>query len=60
MVLIVPIWERKWDLHDPGKYWGITLLSQVLNLLKRVLDARIRIRVKRDFGEEQQGYRKGR
>ncbi len=60
MGLIMPIWERKWDLHDPGKYWGITLLSQVLQLLKRVLDARIRRRVKSYFGEEQRGYRKGR
>ena len=29
------------DVHDPGKYRGITLLSQVLKLLERVLDARI-------------------
>ena len=19
-LLIVPIWKRKWDVHDPGKY----------------------------------------
>ena len=50
MGLIVPIWKRKWDVHDPGKYSGITLLSQVLNLLERVLDARIRRRVENDFG----------
>ena len=43
--LIVPIWKRKGDVHDPGKYRGITLLSQVLKLLERVLDARIRRRV---------------
>ena len=60
MGLIVPIWKRKGDVHDPGKYRGITLLSQVLKLLERVLDARIRRRVEGDFGEEQQGYRKGR
>ena len=33
---------------------GITLLSQVLKLLERGLDARIRRRVEGDFGEEQQ------
>ena len=60
MGLIVPIWKRKGDVHDPGKYRGITLLSQVLKLLERVLDARIRRRVEGDFGEEQQGFRKGR
>ena len=60
MGLIVPIWKRKGDVHDPGKYKGITLLSQVLKLLERVLDARIRRRVEGDFGEEQQGFRKGR
>ena len=47
-------------MHDPGKYRGITLLSQVLKLLERVVDARIRRRVEGDFGEEQQGFRKGR
>ena len=33
MGLIVPIWKRKGDVHDPGKYRGITQLSQVLKLL---------------------------
>ena len=60
MGLIVPIWKGKGDVHDPGTYRGITLLSQVLKLLKRVLDARIRRRVEGDFGEEQQGFGKGR
>ena len=40
----MPIWKRKGDVHDPGKYRGITLLSEVLKLLERVLDARIRTR----------------
>ena len=60
MGLIVPIWKRKGDVHDPGKYRGITLPSQVLKLLERVLDARIRRRVEGEFWEEQQGSRKGR
>ena len=47
-------------MHDPRKYRGITLLSQVLKGMERVLDARIiRRRVEGDFGEEQQGFRKG-
>ena len=58
MGLIVPIWKRKGDVHDPVKYRGITLLSQVLKLLERVLEARIRRRVEGDFREEQQGFRK--
>ena len=60
MGLIVPIWMRKGDVHDPGKYRGITLLNQVLRLLDRVLDAMIRRIVEGDFGEEQQEFRKGR
>ena len=28
MGLIVPIWKRKRDVNDPGKYRGITLLMQ--------------------------------
>ena len=51
MGLIVPIWTRKGDVHDPGKYRGITLLSQVLKLVERVLDTRIRRRVECDFGD---------
>ena len=47
-------------MHDPGTYSGITLLSQVLKLLERVLDSRIRRRIECDFGEEQQWFRKGR
>ena len=58
--LIVPLWKRKGDVYDPGKYKSITLLSQVLKLMERVLDARIRRRVEVDFGEEHQGFRKGR
>ena len=60
MGLIVPICKRIGYVHDQGKYRGFTLLSQVLKLLERVLDARIRRRVEGDFGEEQQEFRKGR
>ena len=60
MGLIVPVWKRKGDVHDPGNYRGITLNIQVLKLLDRVLDAMIRRIVECDFGEEQQGFRKGR
>ena len=56
---IVLIWKRKGDVHDPRKYRGITLLSQVLKLFERVLDARIR-RIVCDFVKEEQGFRKGR
>ena len=59
MNLIVPTWKRKGDVHDPGNYRGITLLSQVPKLLERVLVAMIRRRVC-DFGGKQQGFRKGR
>ena len=59
MGLIVPMWKRKGGVHDPGKYRGITLLSQVLKLLERVLAARIRRRVEGDFGEEQKGVQEG-
>ena len=58
MGLIVPIWKRQGDVHDPGKYRGITLLSQVLKQLERDLDARIGRNVEGDFREEQQGFRK--
>ena len=64
MGLTVPIWKRKGDVHDPGKYRGITLLIQVLKLLERVLDARIRRRVEGDFGgrtaKRQEGERNSR
>ena len=58
--LIIPIGKMKGDVHDPGKYRGITLLSQVLKLLERVLDGRIRKKIECEIGEEQQGFRKGR
>ena len=58
--LIVPIRKRKGEVQDPGKYRGITLLSHTMKLLERILDARIQKRLEHEFGEEQQGFRKGR
>ena len=58
--LIIPIWKMKGDVDDPGKYRGITVLSQVLKLLERELDGRIRKKIECEIGEEQQGFRKGR
>ena len=58
MGMIVPIWKRKGDVHDPGKYRGITLFSQALKQLGMGLDAKTRRRVEGDFGEEQRGFRK--
>ena len=59
MALIVPIWKRKGDVHDLKKYRCITLLSQVLELLTRVLNARIRRRVEDDFGKNSKGSGRG-
>ena len=56
---ILPIWKRKGDVHDPGKYRGITLLSQVLKLLERGLDAMIRRRVECNFGKNSKGSGRG-
>ena len=58
--LIVPIWKRKVDAQDPGKYRGITLLSHIIKLLEMILDKRLRDRVEPELGEEQLGFRKGR
>ena len=42
-------------MHDPGKYRGITLVSHVLKLLERGLDARISRRVEGDVGKNSKG-----
>ena len=34
--VIVPIWKGKGDIHDPGKYRGITLLSQALKFMENI------------------------
>ena len=59
MGLILPIWKRKGDVHDRGKYRGITLLSHILKLLERVLDAMISMRVEGDFGGRTARLREG-
>ena len=38
----MPIWKGKGDIHDPGRYRGITSMSQALKLMERILDARVR------------------
>ena len=58
--LIVIVWKRKGDVHDPGKYRGITLLSRVLKVLERILDGMIRRIAECEIGVEQQGFRRGR
>ena len=59
--LIVPVWKRKEDAQDPGKYRGITLLSRIMKyLLERILDKRLHERVEHELGEEHLGFRKGR
>ena len=58
--IIVLIWKWKDHYMDPDKYRGITILSQVLKLLERIMDKRLRSQVEHEIGEEQQGFRKGR
>ena len=52
--LIVPVCKRNIDVHDQGKYKGITCLSHMLKLLERILDGGIRAIVDGEIGEEQQ------
>ena len=59
MGLIITIWKRKGGVHYPGKYRGITLPSQVLKLLERVLVAMIRRRVECDFRKNSKGPGRG-
>ena len=56
----MPTWKGKGDSNDPGRYRGITLLSQTLKLMERILDARVRHILESKFGENQLGFRKGR
>ena len=56
----MPTWKGKGDSNDPGRYRGITLLSQTLKLMERILDASVRHILESKFGENQLGFRKGR
>ena len=52
--------EGEGDIHDPERYRSITLLSQALNLMERILDARVRHILESKIGENQLGFREGR
>ena len=56
--MIVFVWKRKGDVHDPGQYRGTTLLSHVVKVLERILFGRIRRIVECEMGEKQQGFRR--
>ena len=56
----MPIGKGKGDIHDLGRYRGITLLSQALKLMERILDARVMHIVESKIRENQLGFRKGR
>ena len=56
----MPIWKGKGDIRDSGRNSGITLLSQALKLMERLLDARVRHIVENKIGDYQMGFRKGR
>ena len=58
--MIVPIWKGKGSRQDPEKYRGITILSQVLKVMERIIDRRLRAQAEHEIGEEQLGFRKGR
>ena len=57
--VILPIWKMKGETHDPGRYRGITFLSQALKLMERILDARMRHIVENTIRKNQLGVRKG-
>ena len=52
--------DMEGDIHDPGRYRGITLMSQALKFMERILDARVRHIVEDKIGDNQLGFRKGR
>ena len=58
--VILSIWKGKGDIRDPGRYSGITLLSQAMKLMERLLDARVRHIVENKIGDNQMGFRKRR
>ena len=42
----MPIWKRKSDVQDLGKYSGIAALIQAIKVMERILDGRIMKRVR--------------
>ena len=50
--LIVPMWKRKVNVYDPRRYRGIKFRNNVMKVLGRIPDGRIRKSVEREIGEE--------
>ena len=57
--ILVPIFKKKGNIHECGNYRGIKLLLQLMKCLERIIDARIRLIVNEQLGEEPFGFRKG-
>ena len=59
--ILVPIFKKKGNIHESecGNYRGIKLLLQLMKCLERIIDARIRLIVNEQLGEEPFGFRKG-
>ena len=45
-----PVWKRKGNVLDHGKYRGITLLSHVLKVLEKIMDGRTKRMWKCEMG----------
>jgi hypothetical protein len=58
--VLVPIFKKKGNIHECSQYRGIKLLCHSLKLLEKVVEARLRIIVEGQLGEEQCGFRPGR
>ncbi|XP_068206185.1 uncharacterized protein [Palaemon carinicauda] len=56
--ILIHIFKGKGDIQKYGNYRGIKLMSHTLNILERVIDARLREEV--EIGKEQMGFIKGR
>ena len=59
--LIVPVWKRKGDAHDPGKYRGIMLLNHVLkdSRWKDKEDSGVKREKNNKVSEEEEVWRMG-
>ena len=60
MGLIVPIWKSTGDVHDPGKYRGITLAQQSTETAREGFRRKDQEKNRRWLRGEQQGSRKRR